>query len=212
MENIKNTIKKVISAVKGRFINWWVEIRRDTKQMIVFGPARAGKTTWFEYLRTGKIKEVEATIGPDKIESFDFKRSDGSIIRIKETIDVPGEIYYLDKDLLPKIKSDESKVIFYFFSGVEFLKNEKVLDSISYKYREYVVRELEYIYTKSGKNTQIYVILTFANKIEDPIDVLKQLYNMVRLSVEGVNFNGYWNYLNMKDEDQMQNFKNKLKL
>ena len=35
---------------------------------------------------------------------------------------------------------------------------------------------------------------------------------MVRLSVEGVNFNGYWNYLNMKDEDQMQNFKNKLKL
>ena len=75
-----------------------------------------------------------------------------------------------------------------------------------------MVRELEYIYTKSGKNTQIYVILTFANKIEDPVDVLKQLYNMVRLSVEGVNFNGYWNYLNMKDEDQMQNFKNKLKL
>lgn len=30
MGNIKNTIKKVISAVKGRFINWWVEIRRDT--------------------------------------------------------------------------------------------------------------------------------------------------------------------------------------
>ncbi len=212
MRNIKNTIKKVISAVKGRFINWWVEIRRDTKQMIVFGTSRAGKTTWFEYLRTGKIKEVEPTNGPDKIESFDFKRSDGSIIRIKETIDVPGEKYYLDKNLLPKIKSDESKVIFYFFSGVEFLKNEKVLDSISVKYREYVVHELEYIYIKSGKNTQIYVILTFANEIEDPEDVLKQLYNMVKLDVEGVNFNGYWNYLNMKDEDQMQNFKNKLKL
>ncbi len=211
MGNIKNTIKKVISAVKGRFINWWVEIRRDTKQMIVFGPSRAGKTTWFEYLRSGKIVDVEATTYPTEIDSFDFKRSDGSIIKIKETVDVPGESYYLDKFLLPKIKSDETKVIFYFFSGVEFLKNEKISESKSYK--EYVVHELQYIYTKRGKNTQIYVILTFANETkEDPRNVLKQLFKMVKSSVEEVNIDGYWNYLNMKDEDQMKNFKNKLKL
>lgn len=208
-EDFNDFINKVLIYIK----NKWKEINKQTKTFIVYGPSRAGKTTWIEFLRTGKIEDHHnGSPHPDKKEDFEFERNDGSIIKFKNVLDVPGEQLYLDKYLRPLIITNEHKAIFYFFSGEKYLEN---ICQNGKSYQEVVIHNLEDIYSNSGKNTQIYVSLTFANKISNPKETLFELYKTLEKKLNKsikIEVAGYWNCLDMKDINQMNKFKNDLKL
>jgi hypothetical protein len=65
-------------------------------EVLVVGPARAGKTSFVEYLQYGileKEQETATTVDPHKSASFRVKigRAEALELRVRRTVDLPGE-------------------------------------------------------------------------------------------------------------------------
>ncbi len=114
--------KKIIKKING-------------KKLAILGMDRSGKTRYFDFLQGKEYSEGPQT-KISKIESFYYKKNDGTSIKIAEGYDIGGSKLFI-KDHYEQLMNDSDCVIFMFDISKYFEE---------YEYRKDVHARFEFIY------------------------------------------------------------------
>ena len=107
VELIKRTAPSGIAVVRT-----WI----GGQKVLILGPARAGKTSFYDYLRYGVLEheqETEKTVETEKSATFSVRigRDSALELKVRGSFDVPGQLGPIEHALIAKKKKPNGIVV-----------------------------------------------------------------------------------------------------
>jgi len=140
-------------------------LKKTEKGVAILGMKNAGKTTMWNNIRNISIAKPDET-SYDKIDSFTYKKKDGSEIIIKPGYDIGGGDFY--KTNYPSL-IDKADIVFYLFDINRWNNEEE---------RREIKSRLQFITEKCiEKNKNLCTLLTHSDEINNNDIITKSLLN-----------------------------------
>ncbi len=199
-------IPLIVVAAASYFISQ-LDIWEDKNEigMAVLGMSQSGKTLWYDFLSGSERGGKTQTAAGVAVDSFDLKCGEGRVATIKKGTDIAGGYYNIKGNYEKMIK--ENDFIFFFFDAEEYLYGHPKCKK-DIKYDREVNARLDLIseYIDSKK---FLLILTHVDKLTDKEADVNEIINQISNKSYG-KLAKYYYPVNMMDEREKENLKNKI--